>query len=77
MVKEIKTKVTTLTTRIKRVIDNLEQFVQAASLLTVASYSYYATRELQLNTVVEVLVISALVVIGLRGAYEFFKFLDK
>lgn len=77
MVKEIKTKVTTLTTRIKRVIDNLEQFVQAVSLLTVASFSYYATRELQLNTVVEVLVISALVVIGLRGAYEFFKFLDK
>lgn len=61
----------------KRVADSLEQFVQAVALLTVASFSYYATRQLNLNEFVEIFVTGALVVIGLRGFIEFIKFLDK
>ena len=61
----------------QRVIRNGETFIQAVSLLVVASFSYYATRELNLNSALELVVVVALVVIGLRGFYEFVKFLDR
>ena len=61
----------------KRVINNAEQFVQSIALLTVATFSYYAVKQLDLNPVVELTITIALAVIGLRGAVEFVKFLDK
>lgn len=73
----VKKKATEVATTTKRVSGNLEQFVQAVSLLTVAVFSYYATKELDLNQAVEIFVTGSLVVIGLRGCFEFFKFLDK
>lgn len=60
----------------QRVIRNGESFIQSVSLLIIAAFSYYATRELNLNKVLETVVVVALVVIGLRGATEFIKFLD-
>lgn len=73
----IKKKTTEFTATAKRIFDNFEQFVQAVALLTVATFSYYATKQLALNEFVEIFVTVALAVIGLRGAYEFFRFLDK
>lgn len=61
----------------QRVLKNGEAFIQATSLLIVAAFAYYATRELNLNSALELVVVVALVVIGLRGFYEFVKFLDR
>lgn len=61
----------------QRVLKNGEAFIQATSLLIVASFAYYATRELNINQALELVVVVALVIIGLRGFYEFVKFLDK
>lgn len=61
----------------KRVVHNGEAFVQAVALLTIAAFSYYALQNMDLNTQLEWVVTVALVVIGLRGAYEFVSFLNK
>lgn len=61
----------------QRVAKNGETFIQATALLIVAGFSYYATRELNLNNALELIVVVSLVIIGLRGFYEFVKFLDR
>lgn len=60
----------------KRIAANAEQFVQAASLLTIAVFSYWALHQLKLAEPAQWAITAALVVIGLRGAYEMIKFLD-
>lgn len=63
----------------KRVVTNAEQFVQAVALLTIASFSYWAIQQsaLKLAKPVYWAVLAALIVVGLRGAYELVRFLDK
>ena len=61
----------------KRIGSNSEQFVQAVSLLTVAVFSYTQLHAHKFNTAIVWVVTVALAVIGLRGAYELIKFLDK
>lgn len=61
----------------KRVVSNAEQFVQAVALLVVAGFSYNELRQEHLPTVVQYTVLAALVIIGLRGAIELIKFLDR
>lgn len=61
----------------KRVVSNGEQFVQAVSLLIVAVFSYTQLHEHKFHAAVQWTVTIALVVIGLRGAYELIRFLDK
>lgn len=61
----------------KRVLLNGEIFIQAVSLIVVAAFSYYALQQLEMNRYAEVVITAALVIIGLRGFVEFFKFLDK
>lgn len=74
---KVKDKATEVVTTTKRVVGNAEHFVQAASLLTVAAFSYQQLPHANLPSAVQVLITVALVVIGLRGAYELFRFLDK
>jgi hypothetical protein len=61
----------------KRVASNSEQFVQAVALLVTASFSYWALSRVEVGDVAKWVVTGSLVVIGLRGAYELFRFLDK
>lgn len=61
----------------KRVISNGEQFIQAVSLLTVAVFSYTQLHEHSFHTAIQWVVTGALAVIGIRGAFELIKFLDK
>ncbi len=73
----IKDKATTTVSSTKRVVTNAEQFVQAAALLTVAGFSYWALTQIHVPRVLYWVVLSAVVIIGLRGAVEVIKFLDK
>lgn len=61
----------------KRVFSNAEQFVMAVALLVVAVSAYDYQRQVQLNDYARAVVVVSLVIIGLRGAYELIKFLDK
>lgn len=76
---KVKNSVKKTTATSKRVVSNAEQFVQASALLTIASFSYWAIQqsELKLAKPVYWAVLVALIVVGLRGAYELVKFLDK
>lgn len=74
---KLKEKTTEVFTTTKRVIANAEHFVQAASLLAVSVFSYTQLKEANLPSTAQVLMTVALVVIGLRGTYELFRFLDK
>lgn len=62
----------------KRVSANAEQFVQAVALLIVVGFGFWALGQLQddLTDIPYRVVQAALVVMGVRGAYEFIKFLD-
>jgi hypothetical protein len=60
----------------KTIGENLEHLVQAISLLIVVGLGIYAVIELPLHWLVRDVCIAALVVIGLRAAYEFFKYFD-
>jgi hypothetical protein len=73
-VKESATQVLSTT---KRVISNGETFIQAVSLLVIASWSYHTLHQVKVAEAVQWVVTVALVVIALRGFYELFKFLDK
>lgn len=74
----IKTKASTAVVTSKRIASNGESLVQAISLLVVAGFSYWALHQIQtIPELAQWVVTGALVVIGLRGFYEFFKFLDK
>lgn len=73
----MKDKMKAMKEKTQRVLNNGEQAVQAVSLLTVAVFSYYALTKLQLNWLAKDVVLVALIIIGLRGAYEFVQFLDK
>lgn len=77
MVKETKAKAEQVLSTSKRVIRNSEQFVQAVSLLTVAAFSYNQLHTANLSEPLQWVITGALAVIGLRGAYELFRFLDK
>lgn len=74
---KVTTKVSTTFNTTKRIVQNAEQFVQAASLLTLVGFSFWATRQLKLNEALRIVVVTSLVVVGLRGMYEFVRFLDK
>ena len=73
----IKQKAVEVTTTTKRVITNGETFIQAVSLLTVAAFSYWSLHQIKVAEPLQWVVTAALVIIGLRGFYEFVKFLDK
>ena len=62
--------------RTKRFANNVENFVQAVSMLTLVTFCFWALRQIEINNTLRYVVVTALVVIGLRGAYEFIKFLD-
>lgn len=74
---KVKESVANATQTTKRVATNGEQFVQAVALLIVAGFSYYALQQLEVGEYSELTVTVALVVIGLRGFVELFRFLDK
>lgn len=64
-------------TSAKRVVNNGEQFIQAVSLLVVAVFSYSQLHNHSFHVAVYWVVTTSLVIIGLRGAYELVRFLDK
>lgn len=74
---KVKEKTEEVLTTTKRVVTNAETFVQAAALLGTAGFSYYALPKVNLAEPVQWFITFSLVVIGLRGFYEMFKFLDK
>lgn len=59
------------------VLRNAEQLAQASALLIVAGFSYWALGQLDLPKLAYYTVLGALVIIGLRGAVEFVKFLNR
>lgn len=61
----------------KTAINNLERLIESASLLVTAVFSYLAAtgRVNHLSGIASDLVIAACVVIGLRGAFEFIRYL--
>lgn len=61
----------------RRVVGNAEQLVQAAALLTIAGFSYWALQKIEVGQVAYWAVVAALIVVGLRGAVEVIRFLDK
>ena len=61
----------------KRVAANGEKFVQATALFVVAGFSWYALHKLKVSDVTGWVVTAALVITGLRAAYEYIKFLDR
>ena len=75
-IKQTKAKAAILATTTRRVVKNGEQFVQAASLLIIVAFTYHGLREIELNKFVYYTVLTAGVIIGIRGFVEFVKFLD-
>lgn len=73
---KLTTKATKGINRTKRFAQNVEAFVQAVAMLVLVTFAFWSTRQLELNKAVRYVVVTALVVIGLRGGYEFIKFLD-
>ena len=61
----------------KRVFSNAEQFVQAIALLVVAVTTYLYQQQTALEQFERGVIVVSLAIIGLRGAYELLKFLDK
>ena len=61
----------------RRVFSNAEQFIMAVALIVVAVAAYDYQSQVQLPEAVRVVVLVSLVIIGLRGAYELIRFLDK
>lgn len=74
---KVKEKTNEVVTTTKRVISNGESFIQAVSLLVIAGFSYWALHQIKVAEPLQWVVTAALVVIGLRGLFEFFKFLDR
>lgn len=74
---KVKEQATKTVNDIKRVVNNGEQFVQSASLLVVAGFSYWALSQVKLTAPAKSTVLVSLIIIGLRGAVEFIKFLNK
>lgn len=60
---------------IKQFKQNTEIFVQAVAMLTLAGFSFWALRQIDVPEAVRIAVVTALVIIGLRGAVEFIKFM--
>lgn len=73
----MKEKLNTVVKTTQRIVRNGEQFIQAVALLVVAGFSYYASSRLHLNAFTLTVVDIALIIIGVRGAFELVKFLDK
>lgn len=61
----------------QRVTRNLEQFIQASALLILAGFSLWALKQVEIHQAAEWVVTGAIAVIALRGAWEFFNFLNK
>lgn len=74
--KRIKAKATETVQTTGRVIKNAEHFVQAVSLLVLAGFAYVQVKEVT-NDVLYVAVLASLIIVGLRGAYEVIRFLNK
>ena len=72
---KIKEQATQAKTDLATAYKNGERLVQAVSLLTISGFSAYALRELTVHPTLQYVVIAALSVIALRGAWEFFRFL--
>ena len=60
-----------------RIVKNIELFVQAVALLVVSIFAVYASKQLDLPTWGYYGVLASAAVIGLRGGYEFIRFLNK
>lgn len=71
-----KAKVAETTKATGRVIKNAETFVQAVALLTLAGFAYVQLKTVE-NDVLYYAVLASLIVVGLRGAVEVIKFLNK
>lgn len=70
-------KVKTAYSDAQNVLKNLEHFVEAVSLLLVAGFSYWAASRVGISHWSELTFKFASIVIGLRGASEFIKTLNK
>lgn len=60
-----------------RVTKNAEELLQAAAMLATSGFAYWALTQLHVPKVSYYLVLAALIVQGLRGAYELGRFLNK
>lgn len=60
---------------VKQFKKNTEVFVQAVAMLILAGFAFYALRQLEVAEPVQWAVVTALVIIGLRGAVEFIRFM--
>lgn len=74
---KVKEKTTEIVTTAKRVINNAETFIQATALLSLVVFSYSQLDEANLPVWGQWFITAALVIVGLRGVYEYYKFLDK
>ena len=72
---KVKTVETVKTTA--RIVKNAEYLVQAIALIIVSVFAVYAAKKLNLPTFGYYTVIGSAAVIGLRGSYEFIRFLNK
>ena len=77
MIKQAKDKAVQTATTTKRVILNGEQLFQSVSLLWIVGFAYYAMTRIDMTNIVRDITWVALIVIGLRAAYEFIKFLER
>lgn len=75
MTKKIKETSTAVSDNTKTVVRNLSLLVESASLLVVAGYAFYTAYHAHGNKVELKFVIAASLVIGVRGAYEFLRYL--
>lgn len=69
--------VTTAFNLVVKTAKNLEYLAQAIALLVVSIFAVYAAKKLNLPVYGYYVVIASAAVIGLRGAYEFVKFLNR
>lgn len=74
---KVKQDVKKVTQSTKRVLSNGEQFIQATALLITAGFAYNQLHAHKFDVAIQWVVTASLVVIGLRGAYELIKFLDR
>lgn len=73
---EIKKKTAGITEDAKRVFNNTERLAQIASLFIIVAFSAYALRTMQLNKYIELAVLASLVVVGLRAAVEYLRYMS-
>ena len=61
----------------KHAIINTERLLQAVSLLVMAGFSFWVIATQILDWRIEAIVLFCLIITGLRGAYEFIRFMGK